>query len=199
MTDKELQAEIEKLWAENARLHDELAILKARENAEVRIRAALRNMQACYLQVGDIMTPNPEVARLGDTLRSLLDRFHKGHFRRLPVMDAHDRLVGIVTDRDVRLAMNSPLVMHERWQDEMLLDQIVVDVCMSPEPVTVRADTPVFVVAQIMRERKIGGLPVLDDAYQLIGIITETDLLCAFEDALRSADQDANATLKRTS
>lgn len=190
MTDRELHAEIEKLLAENARLQDELALLKARESAEARIRVALRNMQACHLQVGDIMTPHPQVARLGDTLRSLLNRFRTGKFRRLPVLDEHDRVVGIVTDRDVRLAMNSPLVLHERWQDEMLLDQIVVDVCMTLDPVTVRGDTPVYVVAQIMREQKIGGLPVLDDADKLIGIITETDLLRAFEDALRAADQN---------
>ena len=191
MSERELLAENENLWAENARLQEELELLKSRERAEIRIRAALRNMNACHLQVGDIMTSRPRVAHLGDNLRSLLAGFREGKFRSLPVLDADDRLVGIVTDRDVRLAMNSPLVMHERWQDEMLLDQIVVDLCMTPNPITVRPETPVFEVAQIMRERKIGGLPVLDDAEALIGIITETDLLRAFEDTLRAAASDS--------
>ncbi|GAB4574231.1 MAG: hypothetical protein Kow0077_19740 [Anaerolineae bacterium] len=191
MTERELQAEIEHLWAENTRLQEELALLKARQDAEIRIRAVLRNMNACYLQVGDIMTPNPDVARLGDNLRSLVERFDQGRYRRLPVLDEHDRLVGIVTDRDVRLALNSPLVLHERWQDEMLMDQILVDLCMTPDPITARPDMPVHEAARIMRERKIGGLPVLDDGDRLIGIITETDLLRAFEDALRAAANDS--------
>ncbi|MBN2469378.1 MAG: CBS domain-containing protein [Anaerolineae bacterium] len=195
MTERELQAENERLWVENARLHEELALYQAREQAEVRIRAALRSRNACHLQVSDIMTPAPRVAHLGDSLRSLLAAFREGGFRRLPVLDESEQLVGIVTDRDVRLAVNSPLVLHERWQDEMLLDHIRVDVCMTPDPITTRPDTPVFEVAQLMRERKIGGLPVLDDAGALTGIITETDLLRAFEDALRAAgDQRPAAT-----
>ncbi len=187
MTDQELLAENERLWAENTRLHAELELVQARERAEIRIRAALRRRDACHLVVSDIMTPNPRVARLGDSLRSLLTAFREGGFRGLPVLDADDRLAGIVTDRDVRLAVNSPLILHERWQDEMLLDQIVVDVCMTPDPLTTRPDTPVYEVAQVMRQRKIGGLPVLDDAGAVIGIITETDMLRAFEDALRAA------------
>ncbi|GEM_PF-546438 len=181
------ETELERLRAENAALQEQIADLQARLDAETRLREVLRATGACYLETRDVMTPDPEVARLGDSLRTLLTRFAEGGFRRLPVLDAKDNLVGIVTDRDVRLAINSPLVLHERWQDEVLLDQVQVDVCMTPDPITVSPDTPVYEVARVMRTRKIGGLPVTDDSDRLVGIVTETDLLRAFENILTAA------------
>lgn len=135
----------------------------------------------------DVMTPDPRVVHLGDSLRRVLQTLQEGGFRRLPVLDEAGRLVGIVTDRDVRLAINSPLVLRERWQDEVLLDQVTVDVCMTPDPITVRPETPLLEVARLLRARKIGGLPVLDEAGRLVGIVTETDLLRALENLLEQA------------
>jgi len=60
---------------------------------------------------------------------------------------------------------------------------------MTPDPITVRPETPVYEAARLMRTRKIGGPPVLDDAGTLVGIVTETDLLRAFEEALTAAAQ----------
>lgn len=185
--EQELQAEIERLWMENARLQETLEALRARRDAEGRIRAVLRRQDDCALVVADVMTAKPDVLHLGDNLRAAVERFRRGSYRRLPVLDAHERLVGIITDRDIRQALNSPFVLHERWQDEMLLNQVLVDVCMTPDPVTVRPETPLYEAARLMRMRKIGGLPVLDDAGKLIGIVTETDLLRAFEEALTAA------------
>lgn len=185
--ERELQAEIERLWTENARLQETLEALRARRDAEGRIRAVLRRQDACALVVADVMTANPDVLHLGDNLRAAVECFRRGRYRRLPVLDAHERLVGIITDRDIRQALNSPFVLHERWQDEMLLNQVLVDVCMTPDPVTVHPETPLYEAARLMRTRKIGGLPVLDDAGKLIGIVTETDLLRAFEEALTAA------------
>ncbi len=188
-SERELEAEIERLWMENARLQETLEALRARRDAEARIRAVLRRRDACALVVADVMTANPDVLHLGDNLRAAVERFRRGHYRRLPVLDASERLVGIITDRDIRQALNSPFVLHERWQDEMLLNQVLVDVCMTPDPIAVRPETPLYEAARLMRTRKIGGLPVLDDADRLIGIVTETDLLRAFEEALTAAAQ----------
>jgi acetoin utilization protein AcuB len=187
MSDPELQAEITQLLAENRRLQGMIDALVAEVDAVSRVRVVLRETGQCHLCVRDIMTPNPQTVRTGDSLRTAVDRFRNGGFRRLPVLDEVGRLVGIVTDRDLRLAFNSPLVMHERWQDEMLLDKVTIDVCMTPEPITTTPDTPVWQVARTLREKKIGGLPVLNEASKLVGIISEIDLLRAFEDALTAA------------
>ncbi len=185
------QTGLEELRQQNAALRTRLEELERRvamyEAAESRVRRALRAGGIAAVETRDVMTPHPQVARLGDSLRSILQRFEAGGFRRLPVLDAGDNLVGIVTDHDVRLALNSPLTLRERWQDEVLLDQVTVDVCMTPDPITVGLDTPLHEVARVMRTRKIGGLPVLDGDGRLVGIVTETDLLRTFENLLAEA------------
>jgi acetoin utilization protein AcuB len=132
--------------------------------------------------VADVMTRNPVTVAPDDSLRLARDRMAEGNFRRLPVVQS-GRLVGILTNRDVRRATNSPFVLRERWYDDLILDQIKVWGAMTANPITVMADASLVVAAQLMRDHKIGGLPVMEvtgplsDEEQLIGIITETDLL----------------------
>ncbi len=144
--------------------------------------------------VADVMTSDPVTAVPDDSLRLARDRMAEGNFRRLPVVQS-GRLVGIITDRDLRRAMNSPFVLRERWYDDLILDQVKVWGAMTANPITVTADAPLIAAAQLMRDHRIGGLPVMEKAKssgstatfqnstgmesdgQLIGIITETDLL----------------------
>jgi acetoin utilization protein AcuB len=127
--------------------------------------------------IQEIMTINPTTASPQDTLRTAIEKMASVGCRRLPVV-AEGRLVGIVADLDVREALNSPLILRERWQDEDLMDHATVEACMSPNPITVTPQTPVIEAAQLMRSRKIGGLPVTDGD-RLVGIVTETDMLDA--------------------
>lgn len=90
--------------------------------------------------------------------------------RHLPVVE-EGRLVGVVSDRDLRLA-TSVLAMSQ------LPPTSPVSKVMSRAPMTANASDPVEDVAFRMRERKVGCLPVMDDG-QLIGIITGLDLLDA--------------------
>jgi acetoin utilization protein AcuB len=135
--------------------------------------------------VSDVMTPDPITAMPDDSLRVARDRMAEGNFRRLPVVQA-SRLVGIITDRDLRRATNSPFVLRERWYDDLVLDQMKVWGAMTANPITVRADAPLTTAAKLMRDHKIGGLPVVTPDPKggdlLVGIITETDLLqCLIE------------------
>ena len=125
--------------------------------------------------VQDVMTRDPARVAPGDSIRVAIDRMRERNCRRLPVLE-QDRLVGIVSDRDLRRATNSPLVLRERWYDEFMLDRIPVRACMSENPITVMPQTPIAEAAKIMRDRKIGGLPVMEGD-RLVGIVTETDLL----------------------
>jgi acetoin utilization protein AcuB len=98
--------------------------------------------------------------------------------RQLPVL-RDGKLVGIITDRDVRLVMNSPLVLHGRWQDEEVLDQMTAENCMTPDPMTVPPEMPAHQAANMLSIYKFGALPVMDND-ELVGIITVTDFLNYF-------------------
>ncbi len=127
------------------------------------------------MRVADIMTANPVTVTPRNAIRTAINLMREGGFRRLPVVD-RGKLVGVITDRDLRRAANSPYVVREKWYDNFVLDHIEVGTCMTADPVTVAPDTMVAEAARLMRDHKIGGLPVVAGG-QLVGIITETDLL----------------------
>jgi acetoin utilization protein AcuB len=125
--------------------------------------------------VADIMTPDPVTVTPRNAIRTAVNLMREGGFRRLPVID-RGKLVGIITERDLRRAANSPFVVREQWYDNFILDHIEVGSCMTPNPLTIGPAATVADAARLMRNHKISGLPVLVDG-QLVGIITETDLL----------------------
>jgi CBS domain-containing protein len=131
------------------------------------------------LTVRDIMTVNPCTVKPDTPLQEVITTMKITGCRQLPVLDDEGHLVGIVTDRDVRLAMNSPIVLHGRWQDEDLLEQVAAESCMTPNPICVEPDTPAYRAAEMLSAYKFGALPVVD-AGKLFGIITVTDFLDRF-------------------
>jgi acetoin utilization protein AcuB len=125
--------------------------------------------------VREIMTRDVTTVTPESSIGTAIQRMKAGGFRRLPVVE-NGRLVGIVTDRDLRLATNSPLVLHEKWYSEFILETVKVKSCMTSNPITVTPEAPVLAAARLLRQHKIGGLPVVD-ADQLVGIVTTTDVL----------------------
>jgi acetoin utilization protein AcuB len=75
------------------------------------------------LTVNDLMTAIPYTVSSDTPLRHVIELMKTEGCRQLPVLE-EGNLVGIVTDRDVRLVMNSPMVLHGHWQDEELLDRV---------------------------------------------------------------------------
>jgi acetoin utilization protein AcuB len=65
---------------------------------------------------------------------------------------------------------------REQWYDNFILDHIEVGSCMTPNPLTIGPGDSIAEAARVMRNHKIGGLPVIADN-QLVGIVTDTDLL----------------------
>jgi len=132
------------------------------------------------LTVNDLMTIIPNTVTPQTSLRHVIELMKTQYCRQLPVLD-NGKLVGIITDRDVRLVMNSPLVLHGRWQDEEILDNITAENCMMPDPMTIGPDTPAYQAANMLSIYKFGALPVVDNGV-LVGIITVTDFLNYFAD-----------------
>ncbi len=116
------------------------------------------------------ITVNPDTS-VPDALR--LMREHK--VRRLPVVDRHGQLVGIVSDKDLLYASPSPATTLAVWEIPELLGKLRVEKVMTHGVITVTEDTALEEAARIMADSKIGGLPVMRGG-SLVGIITETDL-----------------------
>lgn len=127
------------------------------------------------ITVNDLMTLIPSTVTPDTPLRHIIGIMKSQGCRQLPVLD-NGRLVGIISDRDVRLVMNSPIVLHGRWQDEELLDKATAESCMTPNPVAVTPDTPAAKAAEMLALYKFGALPVVE-GNTLVGIITVTDFL----------------------
>lgn len=93
-----------------------------------------------------------------------------------PVVDG-ERLVGIITDRDLRiLATASSVALREKDYHRFVMDTMSVEQAMTPEPRTVTPKTDLKDAASLILELRIGGLPVVEED-RLVGIITETDLV----------------------
>jgi acetoin utilization protein AcuB len=98
--------------------------------------------------------------------------------RHLPVVDASSRLVGIVTDRDLR-----QVAFHPGSGGPATPASLPVERVMTAAVMTVHPDTELRDAARIMHEQKIGALPVVEHG-RVVGILTEVDLLRALVDLL---------------
>lgn len=126
-----------------------------------------------HWMTADPLHVTPET-RVTDAAQIMRD--HK--YRQMPVLIDGAELVGIVSDRDVRDAMPSKFFQGESsGEEELELMHLRVKEIMTPDPVTISANSTVETAARILQERKIGGLPVLDQSKKLVGIITEVDVL----------------------
>jgi acetoin utilization protein AcuB len=131
----------------------------------------------------DVMTSGPITIGPNHSIGTALAKMRRGGFRRLPVVQS-EKLIGIITDRDLRLAMNSPYVLREGWYDSYLMEHIEVRSCMTSTPITASVNDNLIDVVELMEEEKIGGLPIVEGD-KLVGIITETDLLNCLIELLR--------------
>jgi len=120
------------------------------------------------------MTGSPSVIKSSETLAEARRKMDRGNFRRLPVVDG-GKLVGIVTDRDLRQQMGQ-------------LEHIRVDTVMAKPVITVAPDMLLDQAANLLIRHKVGGLPVIDGT-RVVGIITAIDLLRAFAEVLGTAEE----------
>jgi acetoin utilization protein AcuB len=124
------------------------------------------------MKVREWMIRNPVTVSKDQGIRDCVDLMKDFSIRHLPVVE-NQKLVGLVTESDLREVSSASSMEH-----------MTVESVMIPQPITVSPDTDIEDAARLIYFNKIGGLPVVDDDQELIGIITVMDLLEVFIDLM---------------
>jgi acetoin utilization protein AcuB len=153
------------------------------------------------MRVRDVMTAGPMTIDPEAPVETAVTVMRERRLRHLPVVDDGGRLVGIVTDRDVRSAIFGPAIVEylpatERGRLAALaraLNDVRVRHVMTWGARTIGPDAPVAQAAAVMADARVGSLPVIDSG-RLVGIVTERDVLKSLAGTLPSvkgADPDS--------
>lgn len=127
-------------------------------------------------EVRGIMSTQIVAIGAGDQLRTAQDIMTLGDVRHMPVVKA-GQLVGVVSERDLLRALPSHLGFAEGEGDRVFLSSVPVSRVMSSPAVVIDAKASVRHAARVMVDKKIGCLPVMSDMGELLGMVTETDIL----------------------
>jgi len=130
------------------------------------------------MKVRELMSGAPITVGIDTPVFDARQMMLKERIRHLLVTDA-GQLVGIVTDRDIRLNLPSQATSLSMWEVNYLLARLTVGTVMTRSVIIIGPDQDAADAARLMLEHKIGALPVLDGEH-LLGILTETDVLRAF-------------------
>ncbi len=137
-------------------------------------------------RVQDYMSALLHTVQPEDSIGFAFKKLSLDRIRHLLVVDGVGRLQGVITDRDIRLALPSLAFCPDLGEVYLRLEDLKVHQVMTRDLYTTTPDSPLAEAVDVCLRHKIGALPVLRDG-TLVGIITETDLLRAFRDLLVSA------------
>jgi acetoin utilization protein AcuB len=116
------------------------------------------------------LTPNETIGQADELMNT-------NRIRQLPVVQEKE-LVGIVTDRDIRSFLNGSFLESVEAREEGLNTKV--REIMTTEPMTVSPDDDLQEAVELMIDQRIGGIPVVDKAEGLVGIVTYVDILRCF-------------------
>lgn len=136
----------------------------------------------------DTITATAKLSQVAHLMRQKGRRF-------LPVVDERGRLVGLLSHRELERAEPSAITTLAVGEVNYLLAKVTVEQMMRREVITCGPGTLVEVAGQLMRDKGIGCLPVIDEEHRLLGIVTDDDILdfflaitgCGMEDTTRIA------------
>ena len=113
---------------------------------------------------------SPAITTTPDTpMQEALNLMRESNIRRLPVVDAAGKLVGIVSEKDILQASPSGATSLDVWELTYMLSKITIQKIMEVDVLTVPGDTPIEEAARIMADNYVGALPVIEDG-KVIGI-----------------------------
>lgn len=126
--------------------------------------------------VSSVMQTEYVSVKPGDHLDFVDDVMKLGRIRHMPVID-DDKLVGVVSQRDLLAASLSRALEFEPDHRRSFMRAVDVSEVMSKSPIAIATDATLREAARLIITHKIGCLPVVDEAGSVVGLVTETDLL----------------------
>jgi acetoin utilization protein AcuB len=129
--------------------------------------------------VKERMTRNPIFIRPDMPVTEAQSLMKREKIHHLPVLDKDEKLVGIVTEKDLLYASPSVATTLSVYEMTSLLAKLKVEKVMTRDVVSIAEDVPLEEAARIMADRRIGGLPIVRGK-ALVGVITESDLFRIF-------------------
>ena len=127
------------------------------------------------IKVADWMTETVLTVEIYDSISVARQLMSKHRVNQLPVLD-RDRLMGIVTDRDIRDAYPTSMLIGRAKEIDKFAESYTVEEVMTHDVFTVEPETPLATAVALLRHHRIGSLPVVKEK-QLVGIITRSDIL----------------------
>lgn len=129
------------------------------------------------MTVTNWMTKSVLTIKPHDTLKQARELMTKHRVNQLPVV-VDDKVVGIVTDRDVRDAYPSSMRLTRGKDIDDFAESYTVEEVMTYNVITISPDASLREAAQRLRKQRFGSVPIVDHG-KLVGIITRSDLLDA--------------------
>jgi acetoin utilization protein AcuB len=134
------------------------------------------------MNVTEIMTKVPLTVAPSETVAQADELMTSNKIRQLPIVD-ENRLVGIITDRDIRSFLSASLLESPETREKALNTKV--REIMTTSPITLSPDDDLEEAVELLIEEKMGGIPVVDDVEDLVGIVTYVDVLRCFLNRLQ--------------
>jgi|ERR671923_2134756 acetoin utilization protein AcuB len=135
-----------------------------------------------WMRVVDVMTKHPLVVTPSENIGQADEIMTANKIRQLPVVNERE-LVGIITDRDIRSFLSESLLSPPEAREKALRTRIAE--VMTTDPLTLSPDDNLQEAVELLINEKIGGIPVVDEAEGLVGIVTYVDVLRCFLNRLQ--------------
>jgi acetoin utilization protein AcuB len=157
-----------------------MRLKRSREGSTMTVKAAIGKYG--WIRVLDVMTKDPLTVMPSETIGQADELMTTNRIRQVPVVQGHE-LIGIVTDRDIRSFLSGSLLESGEAREKALNTEV--REIMTTEPMTVSPDDDLQEAVELMIDEKIGGIPVVDEAEGLVGIVTYVDVLRCFLNRLQ--------------
>lgn len=130
------------------------------------------------IRVRDCMSVDPATVGPKDSLQKVMSLLRRRDIRSVPVVE-NGRLIGIVTDRDVRQVAPAYPLFRDEDEIHRYTENLTVTAAMTADPMTIAPDAPLVEAAKVLETYRISSMPVVDDR-RLVGMLTVTDVLRVF-------------------